>query len=345
MEIFVSYNPETDRGFYERMAAALRRTPFKPLSVNLKERFGDEIHYHVTGLPFTHDAVLVASSPGYITSRWHTKELAAFISHEVFWERQGRIVPVLVDGSDLPDLIDGPAIVDFRHSGFNKGVQTLMRHLRAVLGPSNVFVIMRLGCPDLERVYAKGFKPSIRAAGLKPFRITDTILNDRNKYVPLEIIRQIGNSSIVVADLTEERPNCYYEAGYAHALNKPVILTARTGSTVHFDLAGKEILFWDNAPDLKAKLERELRRVLKRFREHPLAEVTRPAAGQLRVGRMTARPVTAGHPGQLHPPALHDDRNPIPAGPDSVPDRGVVRRGTGGQERAIRHLRGRRRPK
>ena len=34
---------------------------------------------------------------------------------------------------------------------------------------------------------------------------------------------------VVLADLTGERPNCYFEAGYAHALGKQLILTIRKG--------------------------------------------------------------------------------------------------------------------
>jgi len=47
------------------------------------------------------------------------------------------------------------------------------------------------------------------------------------------IISRINRSAFVIADLTHERPNCYYEVGYAHAFAKPVIILAKEGTTRH----------------------------------------------------------------------------------------------------------------
>ena len=45
---------------------------------------------------------------------------------------------------------------------------------------------------------------------------TGLILND--------IISAIKNSALVIADITPDNPNVFYEVGFAHALNKPTIL-------------------------------------------------------------------------------------------------------------------------
>jgi nucleoside 2-deoxyribosyltransferase len=42
---------------------------------------------------------------------------------------------------------------------------------------------------------------------------------------------------IVVADLTHERPNVYFELGYARGLGRPVVTCAREGTQIHFDVA------------------------------------------------------------------------------------------------------------
>lgn len=55
---------------------------------------------------------------------------------------------------------------------------------------------------------------------------------------------EIRRARFVVADLTDERPSCYFEAGYAEALGKPVIYMAsresimRPGAEtkIHFDI-------------------------------------------------------------------------------------------------------------
>ena len=41
-----------------------------------------------------------------------------------------------------------------------------------------------------------------------------------------EIRSEIRKATFLIADLTDERPSCYYEAGYADALGKPVIYIA-----------------------------------------------------------------------------------------------------------------------
>ena len=55
---------------------------------------------------------------------------------------------------------------------------------------------------------------------------------------------EIAKSVFVIGDLTDERPSCYFEAGYAEALRKPVIYVASKQSVakpgemtnIHFDI-------------------------------------------------------------------------------------------------------------
>lgn len=44
------------------------------------------------------------------------------------------------------------------------------------------------------------------------------------------IIDAIRSSDLVIADLTQQNPNVFYELGYAHALRKPTILLVSTES-------------------------------------------------------------------------------------------------------------------
>jgi len=79
------------------------------------------------------------------------------------------------------------------------------------------------------------------------------------------ILSAINRSRFLVADLTDEKPNCYYEVGYAHALGKPVIILAKEGTYRHFDISTYKWNFWKDYIDLKSKFETELHSVLKTF--------------------------------------------------------------------------------
>lgn len=135
---------------------------------------------------------------------------------------------------------------------------------------------MQIGNPGLDEVFECVIVPALRACGLEPKRV------DRHNAGGLlhsEIIAFIEESDILVADLTNERPNCYLEVGYALGVGRftNLILTAREdhradspnhrpgGPKVHFDLAGYDILFWspDRLDVFRAELEKRVQRRLR----------------------------------------------------------------------------------
>jgi len=87
-----------------------------------------------------------------------------------------------------------------------------------------------------------------------------------DKEHPLEdlvgrIKKEIRDAAFVVADLTDERPSCYFEAGYAEALPRPVIYVASkqsvlkpgTPTKIHFDIH-MNVQTFTNHKELKDKL-------------------------------------------------------------------------------------------
>jgi nucleoside 2-deoxyribosyltransferase len=72
------------------------------------------------------------------------------------------------------------------------------------------------------------------------------------------IMDGIRAAHFVVADLTLERPNVYLEVGYAWGLNKPVILLAREGQRLHFDLSHHKCLFYTRIGKLADVLEKHV---------------------------------------------------------------------------------------
>jgi nucleoside 2-deoxyribosyltransferase len=72
------------------------------------------------------------------------------------------------------------------------------------------------------------------------------------------VIEEIETSEFHIADLTGERPNVYYEVGYAHARNKRVILCRKTDAKLHFDLAHRNVPEYANIFGLRDFLRKRL---------------------------------------------------------------------------------------
>lgn len=137
------------------------------------------------------------------------------------------------------------------------------------------FVIMQIGNSNLDVVFREVLVPALRNCGLDPKRIDK---HNEGRLLKSEIVSFIETSDIIIADLTNERPNCYLEIGYAMGLDKfrNLILTAREdhnqespnyekgGPKIHFDLSGYDILFWDpkKLNEFKEEIEKRIKRRL-----------------------------------------------------------------------------------
>lgn len=73
-----------------------------------------------------------------------------------------------------------------------------------------------------------------------------------------KIIECIESAEIIIADLTYERPNVYYEIGRAHGLGKQVVLIAREKTELHFDIKDFNVIYYKNITELEDKLKKRL---------------------------------------------------------------------------------------
>ncbi|MHB1697538.1 MAG: hypothetical protein ACYCSQ_05505 [bacterium] len=72
------------------------------------------------------------------------------------------------------------------------------------------------------------------------------------------VIKEIRESEFLIADLTLNRPNVYYEIGYAHGIDKRPIMVHEIDTEIHFDLTGYNVLKYKNAHELKEKLRENI---------------------------------------------------------------------------------------
>lgn len=122
----------------------------------------------------------------------------------------------------------------------------------AVSPPENkVFVIMKFGDEQLDSLYELAIKPVVHTFGLECVRIDE--IRDSG-VITDQVLEQIATSRFVIADLTGDRPNCYYETGFAHALGKELILTIQSSEKPHFDLQGNRFIAWHSPKHLHDEL-------------------------------------------------------------------------------------------
>ena len=135
---------------------------------------------------------------------------------------------------------------------------------RAKLDSSQVFVAMWFA-ESMNQAYEAGIEPAIKEAGYKPLRI------DRKEHVNKiddEIIAELRRSRFLVADFTHgdegARGGVYYEAGFAHGLDLPVIFTCKEDARkkLHFDTEHYNHIFWTTPEELREKLKTRILAVI-----------------------------------------------------------------------------------
>jgi hypothetical protein len=90
------------------------------------------------------------------------------------------------------------------------------------------------------------------------FELQGTEESETTERIIPRIHEGIRRAAFVIADISEVRPNVYYEIGYAQGLGKQVIVTAKKGTLLPFDVADVPVLFWEGQEGLKEQLRKRL---------------------------------------------------------------------------------------
>jgi len=112
-----------------------------------------------------------------------------------------------------------------------------------------VFVIMPFA-DDMNDTYS-AIKDECLKLGLNSMRVDETV---GSGIVLRKIYDLIERAEFIIVDLTHERPNVYYELGYAHGLGNiadELLLVAREGTELHFDIAPLSVQFYKSTEHLR----------------------------------------------------------------------------------------------
>lgn len=149
----------------------------------------------------------------------------------------------------------------------NQSQQKEATNLTAIQHPGRirknvVFIIMAMdpNKPELDDIL-NTIKEVCTVFDLKAFRADEIEHQERITDI---VLQQIKECEFVIADLSFERPNVYYEIGYAHAIEKRPILYRKQGTPLHFDLSIHNVPEYKNITDLKKQLTKRFEAILGR---------------------------------------------------------------------------------
>lgn len=150
--------------------------------------------------------------------------------------------------------LDGTHSVVVTHAGWKKVSSSESK-------TSDVAFVAMSFSDELTEIWTDGIKPGIESAGYEAKRVDSDPHVGR---IDLKILGDIRAARFVVADVTQQKQGVYFEAGFALALDKPVIWTVRQDEIekVHFDTRQFAHILWKDATDLGQKLTDVIRGVI-----------------------------------------------------------------------------------
>jgi len=164
-----------------------------------------------------------------------------------------------IDGTRLPMPSDPTLLWTVFKKDFDKRAKS-------------VFIAMSFREDRTLKDVGKAIKEAIQAfnsahpnSKLSPCRVDEQ--KGASYDIPARVFQDIDQSSLLIADLSDEKPNVYCEVGYAKSRGIQFILTfhKREGkkppwerNKVHFDLSPFRYLAYDNPLDLRDLLKAEL---------------------------------------------------------------------------------------
>jgi hypothetical protein len=127
---------------------------------------------------------------------------------------------------------------------------------------NTAFVIMAMdpNNPEFADTYAT-IQMVCLEFGLQALRIDDI---EHTETITERVLAEIEACPYTIADLTGERPNVYYEIGFAHGMKRSPILFRKAGTLLHFDLSVHKAPAYKNQTELSQMLRRRLEAIVPR---------------------------------------------------------------------------------
>lgn len=159
---------------------------------------------------------------------------------------------------------------DARRQPAQYGLRTLSTTQEGAKGINTLtaLIAMPMGAEDATLLNARvdAIKAACEDFDEGPFTIEASRIDDVtavNRSIDDLLVEKIQECDLLIADLSQNRPNVYYEAGLAQAQNKPVIFIAdkKSSEGVGFDLRNYRRYTFDTNEQLQEQLLTGLREI------------------------------------------------------------------------------------
>lgn len=141
-------------------------------------------------------------------------------------------------------------------------------------GEQVCFIISPIGAEGTEKhqkfkeVLEYLIKPAVKDSGYS-FMVVRADDIERSGSFIKDILTSLLDSFVVVADLTEQNPNVFYELGVRHALSPRTILIAQSIDYIPFDLREYRTIVYDTTLSGAATFSKRLTNYLKQIFDEP----------------------------------------------------------------------------
>lgn len=126
----------------------------------------------------------------------------------------------------------------------------------AAPGPNIFAFVLMPFAPSFDDVYRIGIKEPAESMGIRAERVDEQIYAEGMLE---RVYRQIDAADLIIADMSGQNPNVFYEVGYAHAKDKLCILLTRDASDIPFDLKHRRhIIYGNSIRSLREQLMKDL---------------------------------------------------------------------------------------
>ncbi|RQT41398.1 hypothetical protein [Burkholderia cepacia] len=160
-----------------------------------------------------------------------------------------------------------------------ESVDDLMALIEA-LAPPKAFVVRLLNPEhedfnDVQAFFDTVAQPVIEDELRYKMAVIDGYQAFDHARIDQEIFAKLHRSSIVLADITGSRPNCFLELGYALGRGLPTMLMAKAGTAHPFDITTFSGHHWKTTGSVEER-RRELRKHWEAVRNRPTLVPTEP---------------------------------------------------------------------